>query len=374
MTPKPKALFIDRDGTLIREPLDEQIDTLEKLEFLPGVFRNLYYIRHLLGYKLIMVSNQDGLGTEKYPQARFEQVQEKILQAFANEGITFDDIRIDPSTAANPSPNRKPNPGMIAPFLDNGWDWEKSYVVGDRLTDVELAHNTGMKAIYLGDDANGLEKKGLHDACALAENNWDAIFGYLLNQDKSANVRRKSKETAIDVNLHLLGSGKAEINTGLGFFDHMLEQLVRHGGFDLQLQVRGDLKVDEHHTIEDTGLALGEALGKALANKRGLQRFGFNVPMDESMARVSLDFSGRPWLVWDADFKREKVGDMPTEMFMHFFKSLSDTARLTLNIEAVGSNEHHKIEAIFKATGRALKSALRRDWLDVELPTTKGML
>ncbi|MCF8303592.1 MAG: bifunctional histidinol-phosphatase/imidazoleglycerol-phosphate dehydratase HisB [Bacteroidales bacterium] len=366
-----KLLFIDRDGTLIREPVDEQIDSLEKLEFLPGVFRNLYLIQHLLKYRLIMVSNQDGLGTKRYPYEAFEQVQDKLIRAFENEGIRFEEVLIDDSTAKNPSPNRKPQTGLVKNYLQQSWDKEASFVIGDRLTDVELAANMGIKGILMNDQAVQAE---LQNACALNNASWDNIFYFLKNVDKSAGINRITSETTINGKLLLNGSGNADVKTGLGFFDHMLEQLVRHGGFDLQLDIKGDLRVDEHHTIEDAALALGDAFARALANKKGLQRYGFVLPMDESKAEVAVDFGGRPELVWKAYFKREKIGDMPTEMCYHFFKSFTDAARCNLHIRATGTNEHHKIEAIFKAVGRAFKIAVQRDELDVSIPTTKGLL
>ena len=369
-----KALFVDRDGTLIYEPEDESIDTLEKLEFIPGVFRNLYYIQHVLGYKLIMVSNQDGLGTPEYPRENFEMVQDKIITAFANEGIYFDEIEIDPSKAEDNSPNRKPRTGMVEKYLTQPWDWDKSFVIGDRSSDIELARNMNIRGIFIGSDETQIQPEDLRSSSALVATHWDEIFYFLRNVEKTAHVKRKTKETDIDVGLSALGRGDVRIDTGLEFFNHILEQLARHASFDLNLQVNGDLEVDEHHTIEDTALALGEACNKALANKTGMQRFGFNLPMDDSIARVAIDFGGRPWLVWDAEFSREKVGDVPTEMFMHFFKSFADNARCNVNIEAKGDNAHHKVEAIFKAVGNAIKMALKQDIMDNSVPSTKGTL
>lgn len=367
-----KILFIDRDGTLIREPADEQIDSLEKLEFLPGVFRNLYFIQRLLDYRLVMVSNQDGLGTEAYPREAFEKVQSKMMSALQNEGIVFEEILIDESTAAYPSPSRKPATGMVKYFLDrNDWDRNKSFVIGDRLSDIELAINMGVRGILMSKQN---VKDSLKETASLTDAGWDDIFGFLRNVDKSAVISRKTKETDILGKLLLYGSGQAQISTGLGFFDHMLEQLPRHGGLDLSLEVDGDLEVDEHHTIEDTGLALGEAFAAALSNAKGIQRYGFVLPMDESKAEVVLDFGGRAELVWEADFRREKVGDVPTEMFRHFFKSFAQAAKCNLHIRCIGDNEHHKIEAIFKGLARAIRMAVRQDQLDVSLPTTKGVL
>lgn len=367
-----KILFIDRDGTLIREPADEQIDSLEKLEFLPGVFRNLYFIQHLLDYRLVMVSNQDGLGTDAYPRKAFDQVQNKMLTAFRNEGVVFEEILIDESTAANPSPSRKPATGMVQHFLSrNDWNRSKSFVIGDRLSDIELAKNMGIKGILMSSQT---VPEGLNASASLTEASWDDIFSFLRNVDKSAVINRKTKETNIRGKLLLYGSGQAQISTGLGFFDHMLAQLPKHGGLDLSLDVKGDLEVDEHHTIEDTGIALGEAFAAALSNAKGIQRYGFVLPMDESKAEVALDFGGRAELVWEADFRREKIGDVPTEMFRHFFKSFAQAAKCNLHIRCIGDNEHHKIEAIFKALARAIKMAVRQDQLDVSLPTTKGVL
>jgi imidazoleglycerol-phosphate dehydratase/histidinol-phosphatase len=367
-----KLLFIDRDGTLIREPVDEQIDSLEKLEFLPGVFRNLYFIQHLLDYRLVIVSNQDGLGTEAYQRKAFEKVQDKLVTAFENEGITFEEILLDESTAADPSPSRKPATGMVADYLSQqDWDRSKSFVIGDRLSDIELAKNMGIQGVLM---SNQTVPVSLTAVASLTEANWDDIFSFLRNVDKSAIIDRKTKETDIRGKLLLYGSGKAKITTGLGFFDHMLEQLPRHGGLDLSIEVKGDLNVDEHHTIEDTGIALGEAFAAALTNAKGIQRYGFILPMDESKAEVTLDFGGRAELVWNAEFRREKIGDVPTEMFRHFFKSFAHAAKCNLHISCTGDNEHHKIEAIFKGLARAIKSAVRQDLMDVSLPTTKGVL
>ena len=366
-----KILFVDRDGTLIREPEDEQIDALEKLEFLPGVFRNLYFIQHLLNYRLVMVSNQDGLGTEKYPRDVFKKVQDKILTTFKNEGITFEEVLIDESTEQDPSPRRKPRTGMVREYLNTLWERDKSFVIGDRLSDIELAKNMGVQGILMK-DLQIPEK--LSESTGLTHAAWDDIFKFLRNIDKGASIERMTGETDIKGSLYLYGTGQASVNTGLSFFDHMLEQLPKHGGFDLELLVKGDLEVDEHHTIEDTGIALGEAFAEAVKNANGLQRYGFVLPMDESRADVAIDFGGRAELVWDTEFKREKIGDVPTEMFRHFFKSFAHAAGCNLHITCTGDNEHHKIEAIFKGLARAIKMAVRQDLLDVSLPTTKGML
>ena len=363
-----KALFIDRDGTLIIEPpITEQVNSLDEMTFLPGVIRNLYFIAKNLDFELVMVTNQDGLGTPGYPQEVFDSVQNKMLEIMTGEGITFDAIHIDKSFASEGLPTRKPGTGMLTAYMDGNYDLANSYVIGDRLTDVQLAKNLGSKSILITD------KLGESDATFEAQN-WDSIAEYLFAGERRAQVTRKTNETDIQIDLNLDGRGNTRIETGVGFFDHMLEQIGKHGGFDLTILVKGDLNVDEHHTIEDTGLALGEAFYQALGNKRGIERYGYCLPMDECLCSVALDFGGRPWLVWDAQFKREMVGDMPTEMFMHFFKSFSDTAKMNLNIKAEGENEHHKIEGIFKALARALKMAVKRDIYRYELPSTKGAL
>lgn len=371
-----KALFIDRDGTLIYEPQDEQIDTLEKLEYIPGVFRNLFNIQKNLGYELVIVSNQDGLGTASYPEEDFLLVQGKMLKAFENEGITFDDILIDKSFPHENLKTRKPQTGLLGKYMNGEYDLAASFVIGDRLTDIELAKNLGAKGILLnnGSLSEELEKQGLLDHCVLISDDWDDIYAIVAAPERVAEVKRTTRETDIYVALNLDGTGISNISTGLSFFDHMLSQIGRHAGVDLEIRVKGDLEVDEHHTIEDTGLALGEAFMKAVGNKTGMERYGFCLPMDDCLAMVAIDFGGRPWLVWDAEFKREKVGDMPTEMFMHFFKSFSDSARCNLNIKAEGTNEHHKIEAIFKALAKAIKMAVKRDLYNFELPSTKGTL
>lgn len=375
-----RALFIDRDGTLVAEPpVDYQLDSLEKLEFIPKVFRNLYFIRKQLDFEFVMVTNQDGLGTSSFPENTFWPAHTKMLKALEGEGILFDDILIDRSFPEDNSPNRKPRTGMMGNYLNGEYDLANSYVIGDRLTDIELAKNLGAKAIWLrnpeGAEAELADYAANAELCpVLITDDWDAITEFLFAGERRATVQRTTKETDIYVELNLDGHGKTELSTGLGFFDHMLEQIGKHSGIDLTIHVKGDLEVDEHHTIEDTAIALGEALFQALGNKRGIERYGYTLPMDDCLCSVALDFGGRPWLVWDAEFNREKIGEMPTEMFLHFFKSLSDAARMNLNIKAEGTNEHHKIEGIFKALARAIKMAIRRDIYRFELPTTKGVL
>jgi imidazoleglycerol-phosphate dehydratase/histidinol-phosphatase len=372
-----KILFIDRDGTLIVEPKnDMQVDSLEKLEFIPGVFRNLYNIQKYLDFELVIVSNQDGLGTSSYPMETFWPAQKMMLKAFANEGVTFLNVHIDPTMPAENSLNRKPGTGMLKEYFSKDYDLGGSFVIGDRSTDIELARNLGAKGIYFAteDRRNELHQKQLDQSCVLVADKWDDIFSFLAIGERTATIRRKTAETDIFVELKLDGTGKCLISTGLGFLDHMLDQIGRHSGCDLTIKVIGDLAVDEHHTIEDTGIALGEAIRKALGDKRGIERYGFCLPMDDCLAQVALDFGGRAWLVWEAEFHREKVGDVPTEMFYHFFKSLSDSALANLNIKAEGTNEHHKIEGIFKAFARALKMAIRKDPFVQTLPSTKGVL
>ena len=365
---KKKALFIDRDGTIIIEPpITEQVNSLEEMTFLPGVIRNLYFIAKNLDFELVMVTNQDGLGTENYPQEVFDSVQNKMLEVLEGEGITFSAIHIDKSYPHEGLATRKPGTGMLTSYMDGSYDLENSFVIGDRLTDVKLAQNLGSKSILITSEL------GNSEATFEAEN-WDQIAEFLFAGERKATVARKTKETDINIAINLDGNGKANISTGLGFFDHMLEQIAKHGGIDLDIKVIGDTYVDEHHTIEDTAIALGEALYMALGNKRGIERYGYSLPMDDCLCSAVLDFGGRAWLVWDAEFKREKIGEMPTEMFLHFFKSLSDSAKMNLNIKAEGDNEHHKIEGIFKALARALKMAIKRDIYKYELPSTKGML
>jgi len=367
-----KVLFIDRDGTLIIEPpVNFQVDSLEKLEFFPGVFRYLSLIAEELDYELVMVSNQDGLGTEAYPEEGFLQVQQKAIRAFENEGINFSEILIDKSFPEENSPNRKPRIGLLTHFLKGTYDIENSYVIGDRISDMELAKNLGCKGILVaGQTQQPFDSK----IQLLQTSSWKEIYHFLRFGQRIAVVQRNTNETNIEVQLNLDGQGKSDIQTGLGFFDHMLDQLSRHGLFDLTIKVAGDLYVDEHHSIEDTALALGQAFKEALGNKAGMERYGFFAPMDDSLAQVVVDFGGRNWLQWDVDFKREKIGEMPTEMFFHFFKSFTDAALCNLHISASGTNEHHKIEAIFKAFAKALKKAVRRDEKNNILPSTKGTL
>jgi imidazoleglycerol-phosphate dehydratase/histidinol-phosphatase len=371
-----KVLFIDRDGTLVIEPpIDYQLDAYEKLEFYPKVFRNLGFISSKLDFEFAMVTNQDGLGTSSFPEDTFWPVHNLVMKTLENEGITFDEVFIDRSFPEDNAPTRKPRTGMLGKYLNNPeYDLAGSFVIGDRYTDVELAKNLGCKAIYLQDDKSLLIEKGLEAYCALATKDWDKIAEFLFAGERVAEVRRTTKETDIYIKVDLDGSGKCDISTGLGFFDHMLEQIGKHGSLDLTIRVKGDLEVDEHHTIEDTALALGECLLKALGDKRGIERYGYCLPMDDCLCQVALDFGGRPWLVWDAEFKREKIGEMPTEMFLHFFKSLSDSAKMNLNIKAEGQNEHHKIEGIFKALARAIKMAVKRDIYHFEVPSSKGCL
>lgn len=373
-----RALFIDRDGTLVIEPpVDYQLDSLEKLVFYPKVFRNLYFIRKQLDFEFVMVTNQDGLDTDSFPEDTFWPAHDKMLKTLEGEGIRFDDILIDRSFPEENSPNRKPRTGMLGRYLSGEYDLANSYVIGDRLTDMQLAANLGAKGIWLRPDdveARQLLTENTAISPILITDDWDRITEYLFAGERRATIRRTTKETDIFVEVNLDGHGRTEISTGLGFFDHMLDQIGKHSGIDLTVRVKGDLEVDEHHTIEDTAIALGEALLKALGDKRGIERYGYCLPMDDCLCSVALDFGGRPWLVWDAAFHREKVGDMPTEMFLHFFKSLSDAARMNLNIKAEGTNEHHKIEGIFKALARSIKMAIRRDIYRYELPSTKGAL
>lgn len=372
---KRKVLFIDRDGTIIIEPpVTFQVDSVGQIEFLPAVIRNLFFIRTKLDFEWALVTNQDGLGTDVYPQENFDVVQAKFLQILKGEGIEFDKIFVDTSFPEDHLPTRKPGTAMLTDYFSDSYDLAGSFVIGDRITDVELAKNLGCKAIFLSNDENVLADKGLTDYCALQTTSWDRVAEFLFAGERKVTVKRTTKETDILVELNLDGSGKCSIGTGLKFFDHMLEQIGKHSGCDLTICVNGDLEVDEHHTIEDTALALGEAFAKALGDKRGIERYGFCLPMDDSLCSVALDFGGRPWLVYDATFKREYVGDLPTEMILHFFKSLSDAARMNLNIKAEGDNEHHKIEGIFKALAKSIKMAVKRDIYQYELPSTKGVL
>ena len=360
-----KVLFIDRDGTLILEPEDEQIDSLEKLEFYPGVFQYLARIAGELEYELVMVTNQDGLGTDSFPEETFWPAHNKIIRAFENEGVRFSEILIDRSFPHEHLPTRKPGTGMLTYYLKGAYDLANSYVIGDRMTDIQLAQNMNCKSILLSAD--------LPPAAALCTTSWGEIYRFLQATPRSGKVHRKTSETNILVEVNLDESGQSAISTGLGFFDHMLEQIARHGNIRLKIEVKGDLHIDEHHTIEDTGIALGEAFLQALGQKKGISRYGFMLPMDDCLAQAAIDFGGRPWLVWEASFQREQVGDVPTEMFMHFFKSFSDSAKCNLNIKAEGENEHHKIEAIFKAFARAVKMAVKRGETE-GIPSTKGVL
>ena len=373
---KKKVLFIDRDGTIVIEPpVDYQLDAFEKLEFYPKAIRNLYFIRQKLDFEFAMVTNQDGLGTPSFPEDTFWPVHNLVLNTLRNEGVTFDEIFIDRSFPEDNAPTRKPRTGMLTRYINNeDYDLAGSFVIGDRATDVELAKNLGCKAILLQDDKECLKEKNLEDVCALATTDWDRVAEFLFAGERTAEVQRTTKETDIRIRLNLDGNGTCHINTGLGFFDHMLEQIGKHGGIDLDITVKGDLEVDEHHTIEDTAIALGECIYQSLGSKRGIERYGFCLPMDDCLCQVALDFGGRAWLVWDAEFHREKIGDMPTEMFLHFFKSLSDSARMNLNIKAEGQNEHHKIEGIFKALARSIKMAVRRDIYHYEVPSSKGCI
>ena len=362
-----KVLFIDRDGTLIMEPPEDfQVDSLEKLEFYPGVFQNLSKIAREMDYELVMVTNQDGLGTESFPYENFIRPQEKMLKTFKNEGIVFSDILIDKSFEHENLPTRKPGIGMLSKYSYGNYDLENSYVIGDRITDIQLAQNLGTKAIFINESFN--------ENAALTTTDWSEIYRFLKQESRKAKVYRKTNETEIDIEIDLNGKGMAEISTGLHFFDHMLDQIARHGNLDLKIKVTGDLQVDEHHTIEDTGIALGEAFIKALGNKKGIERYGFLLPMDDCLAQAAIDFGGRPWMVWDVDFKREKIGDVPTEMFFHFFKSFTDASKSNLNIKAEGSNEHHKIESVFKAFAKAVKMAVNQSDTSFNLPSTKGSL
>ena len=376
-----RVLFIDRDGTLVLEPENYQLDSLTKLEFYPKVFQFLSKIAKELDFELAMVTNQDGLGTESFPEETFWPTQNFILKSFENEGVTFDEIFIDKSFPEENAPTRKPRTGMLTKYLNNSdYDLENSFVIGDRITDVELAKNLGSKAIFIKNEANLGENEiatsleELQNVIALQTTDWQNIYEFLKLEERTASISRKTNETDIVITLNLDGTGKSNINTGISFFDHMLDQIARHGQMDLDIQVKGDLEVDEHHTIEDTAIALGEVFAIALGNKLGIERYGFCLPMDDCLAQVAIDFGGRNWLVWEAEFKREMIGQMPTEMFFHFFKSFTDGAKANLNIKAEGTNEHHKIEAIFKAFAKALKVAVKRDTEKMILPSTKGMI
>jgi imidazoleglycerol-phosphate dehydratase/histidinol-phosphatase len=376
-----KILFIDRDGTMVLEPNDYQLDSFEKLEFYPNAFQYLGKIAKELDFELVMVTNQDGLGTDSHPEINFWPVHNLIMKAFENEGVVFKEVLIDKTFPHENVPTRKPGTAMLTKYLNNpDYDLENSFVIGDRITDVELAKNLGSKAIFinkdeaLGGDEISSKRHELDSVIALQTTDWKTIYEFLKLEERSATISRKTNETDIFINLNLDGTGKSKIETGIAFFDHMLDQIARHGQMDLEILVKGDLEVDEHHTIEDTAIALGEVFAKALGNKLGIERYGFCLPMDDCLAQVAIDFGGRNWLVWETEFKREMVGKMPTEMFYHFFKSFSDGAKANINIKAEGTNEHHKIEAIFKAFAKAIKVAVKRDTEKMILPSTKGML
>ena len=373
-----KILFIDRDGTLALEPENYQLDSFDKLIFYPGVFKSLGKISRELDFELVMVTNQDGLGTPSFPENTFWPTHRFLLKCFENEEIIFDDIYIDKSLPSDNAPTRKPGIGLLKKYINNkNYDLANSYVIGDRLTDMELALNLGAKGIFISNDDKLVEmeiSENLNNSISLKTTKWNDIYSFLKLKQRVVTKKRVTNETKINLDLNLDGNGESDINTGIAFFDHMLNQIARHGNMDIKLSVHGDLEVDEHHTIEDTAIILGEAFYSALGEKIGIERYGFSLPMDDCLAKVSIDFGGRNWLVWEADFKREMIGKMPTEMFMHFFKSFSDGAKANINIKAEGSNEHHKIEAIFKAFAKAIKFAIKRDPNKMILPTTKGSL
>ncbi|MGB2225707.1 MAG: bifunctional histidinol-phosphatase/imidazoleglycerol-phosphate dehydratase HisB [Polaribacter sp.] len=376
-----KVLFIDRDGTLVIEPpIDYQLDSFEKLAFYPKVFQYLSKIVKELDFELVLVTNQDGLGTDSYPEDTFWPVHNFVMSTFEKEGIVFKEQIIDRTFAADNAPTRKPNTGLLTEYIKGEYDLTNSYVIGDRLTDVELAKNLKAKGIFInthpevGAEEISVKKEELDDVIALETDSWETIYNFLKVSDRTGSIVRNTNETQIQIDVNLDGTGKSTIDTGIAFFDHMLDQLARHGQLDLNIQVKGDLEVDEHHTIEDTAIALGEVFAKTLGNKLGIERYGFCLPMDDCLAQVSIDFGGRNWLVWEAEFNREMIGKMPTEMFMHFFKSFTDGAKCNLNIKAEGTNEHHKIEAVFKAFAKAIKMAVKRDVEKMILPSTKGML
>jgi len=379
---KTRVLFIDRDGTLALEPEDEQLDDFAKLQFYPGALQFLPRIAQELDFELVMVTNQDGLGTASHPEENFWPVHELILRTFEGEGVDFSAVHIDRTFAHENAPTRKPGVGLLQAYFDaEKYDLAGTFVIGDRLNDVRLAQNLGAKAIWLRDREDEKTILGTDEnldfdpeVLALQTSSWKEIYAFLKLGARKVQHSRNTNETKISLSVDLDGSGKARIQTGLGFFDHMLDQIARHGRLDLDLKVEGDLHVDEHHTIEDTAIALGEAIAKALGDKRGIERYAFTLPMDDCLAQVALDFGGRNWLVWETEFNREKIGDMPTEMFFHFFKSFSDAAKCNLNIKAEGSNEHHKIEAIYKAFAKAIRKAVQRDVDYLELPSTKGII
>jgi len=375
-----KILFIDRDGTLTKEPFDEQLDLFGKLEFYPNVFQYLGRIAKELDFELVMITNQDGLGTESFPENTFWPIHDFIIETFKNEGVVFKEQFIDRTFAVENAPTRKPRIGLLTPYFSKNYDLENSYVIGDRLTDMELARNLGCQGVFINDNTNlgtneiTVEKKELDKIIALETTSWEEIYMLLKTKERTGFIERNTNETKIKIALNLDGSGQSKINTGIAFFNHMLDQIARHGQLDLNIYVDGDLEVDEHHTIEDTAIALGELFSTTLGNKLGIERYGFCLPMDDCLAQVAIDFGGRNWLVWEADFKREMIGKMPTEMFFHFFKSFTDGAKCNLNIKAEGVNEHHKIEAIFKAFAKAIKMAVKQDMNKMILPSTKGLL
>jgi imidazoleglycerol-phosphate dehydratase/histidinol-phosphatase len=376
-----KVLFIDRDGTLaIEPPVDYQLDSFEKLEFYPKVFQYLGKISKELNFELVMVTNQDGLGTSSFPEATFWPVHNFLVKTFEKEGIVFTEQIIDRTFARDNAPTRKPNTGLLSHYISSSYDLENSFVIGDRMTDIELAKNLGARGIFInndnieGTDELTVTKDELENYIALETKDWSAIYEFLKAKDRTGSISRNTNETKIQIDLNLDGTGTSDISTGISFFDHMLDQIARHGQLDLVVNVKGDLEVDEHHTIEDTAIALGEVFAKTLGNKLGIERYGFYLPMDDCLSQVAIDFGGRNWLVWEADFKREMVGKMPTEMFFHFFKSFTDGAKCNLNIKAEGTNEHHKIESIFKAFAKAIKMAIKRDVEKMILPSTKGVL
>jgi imidazoleglycerol-phosphate dehydratase/histidinol-phosphatase len=382
MSAPQKILFVDRDGTMILETTDEQIDSFAKLEFYPGALTYLPKIAKELDYELVMVTNQDGLGTASYPEDTFWPIQNFIVKTFENEGVRFSFFAIDRTFPKDNAPTRKPGTAFLTQYFDTEkYDLKNSYTIGDRKNDILLAKNLGSKAIWLNNNSNlgGAEfteeqHDQLHDTIALETTDWQKVYEFLKLGERVIAHRRSTKETDINIKINLDGKGESKVSTGLHFFDHMLDQIARHGSIDLEIEARGDLHIDEHHTIEDTGIALGEAFAAALSNKKGIERYGFCLPMDDCLAQVAIDFGGRNWIVWDAEFKREKIGEMPTEMFYHFFKSFSDAAKCNLNIKAEGQNEHHKIEAIFKAFAKAIKMAVKRDVNNMVLPSTKGVL
>ena len=382
MSAPRKVLFIDRDGTLILETADEQIDSFAKLEFYPGALPWLSKIAKELDFELVMVTNQDGLGTSSYPEDTFWPIQNFVLKTFENEGVKFSGFAIDRTFPRDNAPTRKPGTALLEKYINNDeYDLKGSFTIGDRKNDIILAKNLGAKAIWLNNGSNlgggeftQEQHDALEDVIALETTDWQKIYEFLKVGERVAEHRRTTKETDIYIKLNLDGRGTAKISTGVHFFDHMLDQIARHGNIDLEIEAKGDLHIDEHHTIEDTGIALGEVFATALGDKRGIERYGFTLPMDDCLAQVAIDFGGRNWLVWDAEFKREKIGEMPTEMFYHFFKSFSDAAKCNLNIKAEGQNEHHKIEAIFKAFAKTIKMAVKRDVNNMVLPSTKGVL